>query len=77
VDVGCRTAAMSILTGKVNKAFKVRRKVLGCLSRDEGEREGGVRCAMSRERSGVSGKGKRRREKGGRGEGRRGRGAHS
>jgi hypothetical protein len=44
---------MSILTGKVSKAFTVRRKVLGCLSRDEGEREMGLRCAISGGKEGT------------------------
>jgi hypothetical protein len=77
VDVGCRTAATSILTGKVSKAFKVRRKVFGCLSRDEGEREGGLRCAMSREGRGVWERGKGKGEGRRRREGRKGRGVHS
>jgi hypothetical protein len=52
-DVGL--VQCSILTGRENSAFNVRRKVLGCLSLDEGEREGGLRCAMSREGKGRGG----------------------
>jgi hypothetical protein len=48
-----------VLTGKLSKAFIVRRIVLGCLSRDEGTR-GGLRCAMSRGKEKGKGKGGRR-----------------
>jgi hypothetical protein len=66
-----------ILTGKVSRAFIVRRNVLGCLSRDGGAR-GELRCVMAREKrrelEGGRGKGGREREKGREGRGRRPRG---
>jgi hypothetical protein len=54
-----------IQTGKVSRAFIVRRNVLGCLSRDEGAR-GGIRCAMV-ERGGEGGGGTGGTGDGGRG----------
>lgn len=64
---------ISIHTGKVSRAFIVRRIVLGCLSRDGGARRG-IRCAMvegggegAGGAGGMGGKGREREgEKGGR-----------